>query len=67
MQTTKGWKPSAGAIAAAKRFKETGAVIGAGNDRIPHVQLASFEGLLPKTADWKKAGAPQEEAPATAK
>jgi phthalate 4,5-dioxygenase oxygenase subunit len=54
-------------IAAAKRFKETGAVIGAGNDRIPHVQLASFEGLLPKTADWKKAGAPQEEAPATAK
>ena len=54
-------------IAAAKRFKETGAVIGAGKDRIPHVQLASFEGLLPKTADWRKAGVPQEEAPATAK
>jgi hypothetical protein len=42
-------------------------VIGAGKDRIPHAQLASFEGLVPKTTDWKTLGVPQEEAPATAK
>jgi phthalate 4,5-dioxygenase oxygenase subunit len=54
-------------IAAAKKFQETGAVIGAGKDRIPHVQLASFEGLVPKSTDWKTLGVPQEEAPATAK
>jgi phthalate 4,5-dioxygenase oxygenase subunit len=52
-------------VAAAKRFKETGAVIGAGKDRIPHVQLASYEGLVPKTTDWKTLRAPSAE-PATA-
>jgi phthalate 4,5-dioxygenase oxygenase subunit len=58
-------------LAAVKKFQETGAVIGAGKDRIPHAQLASFEGLVPKSTDWKTlgidAGVPNEEAPATAK
>ena len=54
-------------VAAAKRFKETGAVIGAGKDRVPHVELASYEGLVPKTTDWKTLGVLREESPATAK
>jgi phthalate 4,5-dioxygenase oxygenase subunit len=54
-------------LAAVRKFQETGAVIGAGKDRVPHVQLSSFEGLVPKTTDWKKASKAQEEAPATAK
>jgi phthalate 4,5-dioxygenase oxygenase subunit len=52
-------------LAAVKKLQQTGAVIGAGKDRIPHVQLASFEGLVPKTMDWKAASLPSEEAPAS--
>ncbi|HEY5900745.1 MAG TPA: Rieske 2Fe-2S domain-containing protein, partial [Burkholderiales bacterium] len=48
-------------VAAAKKFQETGAVIGAGADRIPHVKLASFEGVVPKTVNWKTLGVPSEE------
>jgi phthalate 4,5-dioxygenase len=48
-------------LAAVKKFQETGAVIGTGKDRIAHVKLASFEGLAPKTTDWKKLGAATEE------
>jgi len=51
-------------VAAAKKFQETGAVIGAGKDRIPHAQLASFEGVVPKTTDWKTLGIAQETVPA---
>jgi len=54
-------------LSAVKKFQQTGAVIGAGKDRIAHAQLASFEGLVPKSTDWKTLGVPQEEAPATAK
>src|SRR3954465_4128338 len=54
-------------LSAVKKFQQSGAVIGTGTDRTPHVQLASFEGLVPKSTDWKTLGVPQEEAPATAK
>src|SRR6476659_6616936 len=43
-------------IAAAKRFKEGARAIGTAEPRIPHVQLASFEGILPRSADWRAAG-----------
>ena len=43
-------------LAAAKKFKETGAVIGAGADRVAHVKLASFEGVAPKSVDWRSLG-----------
>jgi phthalate 4,5-dioxygenase oxygenase subunit len=52
-------------VAAAKKFRETGAVIGAGEKRVPHVALASFEGVVPKTVDWRTLGAPPEEILAT--
>jgi phthalate 4,5-dioxygenase oxygenase subunit len=54
-------------VAAAKKFRDTGAVIGAGADRIAHVKLASFEGVVPKTTDWRTLGVPPEETLATAK
>ncbi len=53
-------------LAAARKFQETGAVIGAGANRVPHVQLASFEGVVPKTTDWRTLGAGAEPAGATA-
>ena len=43
-------------LGAVKKFQESGAVIGAGKDRIPHVQLASFEGVVPKATDWRTLG-----------
>src|SRR5688572_2353408 len=48
-------------LAAAKKFRETGAVIAAGEGRPAYVKLASFEGVVPKTTDWKTLGVPQAE------
>ncbi len=42
-------------VAAAKKFQETGAVIGA-DCPIPHTELASFEGIVPKSTDWRTLG-----------
>jgi len=49
-------------LAAAKRFAEGGPAIGTAEPRIPHVKLASFEGIVPKTTDWRTLGVPSEEA-----
>jgi phthalate 4,5-dioxygenase len=43
-------------VAAAKRFQEGGAAIGA-DCPIAHVSLASFEGIVPKSTDWRSLGA----------
>lgn len=40
-------------VAAAKRVAEGGPAIGTTEPRIAHVSLASFEGLVPKDADWR--------------
>jgi phthalate 4,5-dioxygenase oxygenase subunit len=42
-------------VAAAKKFKEGGPAIGA-TDHIPHIKLASFEGIAPKSTDWRTLG-----------
>jgi phthalate 4,5-dioxygenase oxygenase subunit len=47
-------------IAAAKKFAEGGPAIGTAEPRIPHVKLASFEGVVPKSTDWKTLGVPDE-------
>ena len=47
-------------VAAAKRLAEGGPAIGNTEPRIPHVQLASFEGLIPKDTDWRTLSALQE-------
>jgi phthalate 4,5-dioxygenase oxygenase subunit len=48
-------------VAAAKRVAEGGPAIGTTEPRIPHVRLASFEGIVPKSADWRTLGEPQAE------
>jgi phthalate 4,5-dioxygenase len=48
-------------VAAAKRFQEGGPAIGTAEPRIAHVKLASFEGVVPKTLDWRTLGDPEQE------
>ena len=48
-------------VAAAKRFAEGGPAIGTTQPHIPPVKLASFEGIVPKSADWRTLGVSEEE------
>jgi phthalate 4,5-dioxygenase oxygenase subunit len=48
-------------VAAAKKFAEGAPAIGTTEPRTPHVRLASFEGIVPKTTDWRTLGMPAEE------
>ena len=48
-------------VAAAKKVAEGGPAIGTTEPRIPHVRLASFEGIVPKSTDWRTLGEPQAE------
>jgi phthalate 4,5-dioxygenase oxygenase subunit len=48
-------------VNAAKRFAEGGPAIGTTEPHIAHVKLASFEGIVPKSVDWRTLGAPQED------
>lgn len=43
-------------LAAAKQVAEGGAAIGTTEPRVPHVQLRSFEGVVPQTTDWRTLG-----------
>ena len=43
-------------VAAAKKFRETGQAIGA-RKTARYVELASFEGIVPKALDWRTMGA----------
>jgi phthalate 4,5-dioxygenase oxygenase subunit len=52
-------------VAAAGKFQQGGPAIGS-DSRIPHASLASFEGIVPKSVDWRTLGA-SAEAPVTAK
>jgi phthalate 4,5-dioxygenase oxygenase subunit len=48
-------------IGAAKIFRDGGAAIGTAEPRIPRLKLASFEGIVPKTTDWRTLGVSEEE------
>jgi phthalate 4,5-dioxygenase oxygenase subunit len=48
-------------IAAAKRMKQEGVAIGTDEPRVPHVKLIAFEGIVPKTTDWRMLGVCEEE------
>ncbi|HVJ10641.1 MAG TPA: Rieske 2Fe-2S domain-containing protein, partial [Burkholderiales bacterium] len=48
-------------VAAAKKFRDGGAAIGTDKE-MPYASLASFEGVVPKTTDWRSLGARQDEA-----
>jgi phthalate 4,5-dioxygenase oxygenase subunit len=47
-------------VAAAKKFREGGAAIGAQKE-LPYASLASFEGVVPKTVDWRTLGIRHQE------
>ena len=47
-------------MSAAKKFKEGGPAIGT-TKHTPHVQLSSFEGIVPKSTDWRTLGVPADE------
>ena len=51
-------------VEAAHAFASEGAAIGAGDDRIAHAKLRSFEGIVPKGTDWRALGAAPQAAPA---
>ena len=48
-------------VAAAKKFADGAPAIGTTEPRVPHAQLASFEGIVPKTTDWRTLGMPAPE------
>ena len=54
-------------VAAAQKFRDGGPAIGTTEPRIPHVKLASFEGIVPKTTDWRTLGVPADEQLVSAK
>jgi len=43
-------------VAAVKKFQDGAPAPGTAEPRVRHVELASFEGILPKSADWRSAG-----------
>jgi len=48
-------------VTAAKKFSEGAPAIGTAGPRVPHARLASFEGVVPKTTDWRTLGAASNE------
>ena len=44
-------------VDAVRAFLAGAPAIGTGPHRVPHVSLASFEGIVPKTTDWRTLGA----------
>jgi phthalate 4,5-dioxygenase oxygenase subunit len=49
-------------LAAAKAMQAGGPALGTGRNRKPHASLRSFEGIVPKTTDWRTLGAIPEAA-----
>jgi len=48
-------------VEAAENYSRDGTVIGRTEPRIPHHALRSFEGVVPKGTDWRKAGCSEQE------
>ena len=51
----------AGRQHALRRFKSGADPIGLAAPRLPQVKLRSYQGIVPKTEDWRKLGASDEE------
>jgi phthalate 4,5-dioxygenase len=48
-------------VAAARRVRDGGPAIGTEGERVPHVTLASFEGMVAKKSDWRTLAVSAEE------
>jgi phthalate 4,5-dioxygenase oxygenase subunit len=53
-------------LAAAKTMAAGGPALGTTEPRLPPVKLASFEGIVAKTTDWRALGVSEEERGAAA-
>ena len=49
-------------VAAAEKFRQGEPAIGTAGPRVRYAELASFEGVVPKTTNWRTLGAAQREA-----
>jgi len=54
-------------VDAARSVGEGKPVIGTTEPRIPHANISSFEGVVPKTTDWRSLGSGSEKASARVK
>jgi phthalate 4,5-dioxygenase oxygenase subunit len=48
-------------VAAAERFRDGEPAIGTAEPRAAHVKLASFQGIVPQSTDWRALGTAQGE------
>ena len=48
-------------VEAAQLYQSTGNVIGVYDDQVPQSKLHSFEGVVPKSSDWRNLGCSPEE------
>jgi phthalate 4,5-dioxygenase oxygenase subunit len=48
-------------VDAARQFQRDGTVLGRTEPHIPHVKIASFEGIVAKSVDWRTLGIATEE------
>jgi hypothetical protein len=48
-------------VDAARRFRDGAPAIGTSPQRVPHVKLQSFEGIVPHQTDWMTLGVANEE------
>jgi phthalate 4,5-dioxygenase oxygenase subunit len=48
-------------IDAGRKFRDGGPAIGTSEPRVPHVKLRSFEGIVPKSTDWRTLGVSEDE------
>ena len=48
-------------VEAAKQMRDAGVAIGTTQPHIPHAKISSFEGVVPKSTDWRTLGVAEEE------
>jgi phthalate 4,5-dioxygenase oxygenase subunit len=49
-------------VEAARTMRDTGQTIGRGEPHVPHASISSFEGVVPKTTNWRSLGGGSESA-----
>ncbi|MBX9823993.1 MAG: Rieske 2Fe-2S domain-containing protein [Xanthobacteraceae bacterium] len=49
-------------VEAARQMRDSGKVLGRTEPHIPHVRISSYEGVVPKSSDWRTLGAEQYQA-----
>jgi phthalate 4,5-dioxygenase oxygenase subunit len=48
-------------VDAARRMRDGGPALGTTQPHIPHAKIGSFEGVVPKSTDWRTLGVADEE------